>query len=193
MTVFLTHDREPFYCGTYFPREHFDRLVEAVATAWSDHRGDVTGQARQIAAALAETSARGRRAAAGARVGGGARRRRPSWLMPRSTALARRYDSARGGFGGAPKFPPSHGARVPAAAVGAERRADRRGRRSRRSAMASGHARGDGQGRHLRPARRRIRQVQRRRGLGGAALREDAVRQRAAGEGLRALVAALAG
>ena len=27
MTVFMTPDRDPFFCGTYFPREHFQRLV----------------------------------------------------------------------------------------------------------------------------------------------------------------------
>ena len=27
MTVFLTPDREPFFCGTYFPRDYFQRLV----------------------------------------------------------------------------------------------------------------------------------------------------------------------
>ena len=101
MTVFLTHDREPFYCGTYYPSEHFARLVEAVSSAWQDRRGDVTSQARQIAAALAESESR----ASGAAGGG-----------PPDTAglgdvavgeLAKRYDEVRGGFGGAPKFPPS--------------------------------------------------------------------------------------
>ncbi len=108
MTVFLTHDREPFYCGTYFPREHFGRLVEAVSTAWTDHRSDVTSQARQIASALAETSSR---AAAGQQPegapSGGVLGQASELTDAAVTALARRYDSARGGFGGAPKFPPS--------------------------------------------------------------------------------------
>ena len=48
MTVFLTPDREPFYCGTYFPREHFQQLVTAVARAWRENRDSVDrpGQAR---------------------------------------------------------------------------------------------------------------------------------------------------
>src|SRR6266498_672528 len=54
MTVFMTPEREPFYCGTYFPREQFRRLVLGVAGAWREDPGNVTGQARQIAAALAE-------------------------------------------------------------------------------------------------------------------------------------------
>ncbi len=101
MTAFLTPDREPFYCGTYYPRDHFNRLIQAIADAWQDRRGDVTGQARQIAEALAETSAKGA-ASAGAALTGVA-----ELTDAAVTALTRRYDSARGGFGGAPKFPPS--------------------------------------------------------------------------------------
>src|SRR5882672_9835206 len=52
MTVFMTPDREPFFCGTYFPREHFQRLVLGVANAWQQDRGSVVGQARRVASAL---------------------------------------------------------------------------------------------------------------------------------------------
>ncbi|HET9897782.1 MAG TPA: thioredoxin domain-containing protein [Streptosporangiaceae bacterium] len=117
MTVFLTHDREPFYCGTYFPREHFGRLVEAVSAAWTGHRSEVTGQARQIAAALAKTPARATsaRGPSDGQAPGHAPGQAPRQSLGQATeladaavaALARRYDSARGGFGGAPKFPPS--------------------------------------------------------------------------------------
>ena len=106
MTVFLTHDREPFYCGTYYPPEHFARLVDAVSSAWQDHRGDVTSQAREIAGALAGSQARvsgpGHGVVAGVPGLGDAD------LGDAAVGeLARRYDTARGGFGGAPKFPPS--------------------------------------------------------------------------------------
>ena len=53
--------------------------------------------------------------------------------------------------------------------------------------MLGAHARGDGARRHPRPARRRLRALQRRPRLGGAALREDALRQRAAARRLRTL------
>jgi uncharacterized protein len=100
MTVFMTPDREPFYCGTYFPREHFRRLVLAVARSWQVDRGEVTGQARRITAALAEQAGR----VAGGRPG-------ESELADASgravTGLWADYDSRFGGFGGAPKFPPS--------------------------------------------------------------------------------------
>ena len=71
MTVFMTPDREPFFCGTYFPREQFQRLVLRAADAWRQDRGSVTGQAKRIAAALAEQMS-----AAGLRRGRRARRRR---------------------------------------------------------------------------------------------------------------------
>ncbi len=107
MTVFMTPDREPFYCGTYFPREYFQRLVLGIAQAWSEDRGSVTGQAQRIAATLAEQAAvpaapsatSASIAAAGpdlAAVGQAA-----------VDALESDYDTANGGFGSAPKFPPS--------------------------------------------------------------------------------------
>jgi len=118
MTVFMTPDREPFFCGTYFPREQFQRLVAGVAKAWREDRGNVTDQAQRIAAALAERAAPWPVAAA-----------RPDAVGLRDvcdqavTGLAADYDAVRGGFGGAPKFPPSmvlefllrHSERVPEA------------------------------------------------------------------------------
>ncbi len=103
MTVFMTPDREPFYCGTYFPREQFRRLVLGVANAWREDRGSVTGQAKRIAEALAEQMSAGAgRAEAGP---GEAQLRRA--CDEAVTGLESIYDVRRGGFGGAPKFPPS--------------------------------------------------------------------------------------
>jgi uncharacterized protein len=109
MTVFMTPDREPFYCGTYFPRAHFQRLVLGVAKAWREDRDSVVGQAHQVAAALAGQSA----TATALTVPGasGDADDRPGQLAAACEAavdtLVQEYDPARGGFGGAPKFPPS--------------------------------------------------------------------------------------
>src|SRR5487761_1391885 len=62
MTVFMTADREPFYCGTYFPRELFQRLIRGVPQAWRDDRGSVSNQAKGISVALAERANAGGRA-----------------------------------------------------------------------------------------------------------------------------------
>jgi hypothetical protein len=99
MTVFMTPEGEPFYCGTYFPREYLQRLVLGVAKAWQEDRDAVTGQAERIAAALAERAAplRGQTPETGLAA-----------LCDQAVAtLAADYDDRHGGFGGAPKFPPS--------------------------------------------------------------------------------------
>jgi uncharacterized protein len=114
MTVFMTPDRKPFYCGTYFPRDYFQRLTLGVAQAWREDRAAVNGQAQKIATALAEQSSRVS-GVAGITVPGAdgdsedqdPARRLDDAGRTAVTTLAREYDPARGGFGGAPKFPPS--------------------------------------------------------------------------------------
>src|SRR5215472_10931400 len=114
MTVFMTPDREPFFSGTYFPREQFQRLVLGVASAWREDRGSVTGQAKRIAAALAEQMSGGRAGQGGSGQGGSVRDSvGPGQEVLRQACdgavagLRSIYDARRGGFGGAPKFPPS--------------------------------------------------------------------------------------
>ncbi|WP_433181112.1 thioredoxin domain-containing protein [Actinoallomurus sp. CA-150999] len=96
MTVFMTPGGEPFYCGTYFPRPHFQQLLRAVDQAWRDKRDDVIAQGRKVVGALAGQAAIG---------GEGAPE--PEVLDTAVRDLERSYDGANGGFGGAPKFPPS--------------------------------------------------------------------------------------
>ena len=111
MTVFMTPDREPFYCGTYFPRDHFTRLVLGVADAWDRDRGGIQGQAGRVAEALAGNAAATARALRGASIAGGARGAGSTGLAEVTAAaagaLSGDFDEAHGGFGGAPKFPPS--------------------------------------------------------------------------------------
>ena len=72
MTVFMTPEGEPFFCGTYYPRDYFQRLVLGVAKAWREDRDGVVGQAGRIAATLAERACAAARA--GTRGGPGALR-----------------------------------------------------------------------------------------------------------------------
>ncbi|MGI5167340.1 thioredoxin domain-containing protein [Spirillospora sp. CA-253888] len=97
MTVFMTPDGHPFYCGTYFPRPQFQALLQAVDKAWREQRGDVTGQGQQVVEALSSRAPEM----------GGSQPPGDEQLGHAVQALARSYDVARGGFGGAPKFPPS--------------------------------------------------------------------------------------
>jgi uncharacterized protein len=102
MTVFMTPDGEPFYCGTYFPREQFVRLVSAVARAWQQDRGQVNEQAERIAAALVENASA--LSGLGVEAGGAAFEEIAAQAV---AGLEASFDRAAGGFGRAPKFPPS--------------------------------------------------------------------------------------
>src|SRR6476469_9009362 len=54
MTCFLTPDGEPFYCGTYFPREHFLGVLDAISKAWNQQREEVLASGSHIAERLRE-------------------------------------------------------------------------------------------------------------------------------------------
>ncbi|KDN79948.1 membrane protein [Streptomyces olindensis] len=103
MTVFLTPDAEPFYFGTYFPpaprqgMPSFRQVLQGVHQAWEDRQEEVTEVAGKIVRDLA-----GREISYG-----DARTPGEQELAQALLALTREYDPQRGGFGGAPKFPPS--------------------------------------------------------------------------------------
>ncbi|MGW6291556.1 thioredoxin domain-containing protein [Streptomyces sp. NPDC055058] len=103
MTVFLTPDAEPFYFGTYFPPEprqgmpSFRQVLQGVHQAWQERRDEVADVAGKIAADLAAREI----AFGDAQVPG------EQELAQALLGLTRDYDPQRGGFGGAPKFPPS--------------------------------------------------------------------------------------
>ena len=116
MTVIMTPDREPFYCGTYFPRENFQRLVDAVASAWANDRDQVQEQASHVAEALASNAsatAQALREAAGPLAlltdadDGRATEALAELTAAAVTGLAGEFDPIHAGFGQAPKFPPS--------------------------------------------------------------------------------------
>ncbi|MFJ3638767.1 thioredoxin domain-containing protein [Streptomyces sp. NPDC090108] len=103
MTVFLTPDAEPFYFGTYFPPEprhgmpSFRQVLEGVRQAWDDRRDEVGEVAGKIVRDLAERDLSHQ----------GERPPGEEELARALLGLTREYDPQRGGFGGAPKFPPS--------------------------------------------------------------------------------------
>ncbi|MFI9648631.1 thioredoxin domain-containing protein [Streptomyces sp. NPDC052040] len=103
MTVFLTPDAEPFYFGTYFPpaprhgMPSFQQVLQGVQQAWADRREEVGEVAGKIVRDLAGREFQY----------GDTRTPGEEELAQALLGLTREYDPQRGGFGGAPKFPPS--------------------------------------------------------------------------------------
>ena len=104
MSVFADADGKPFYAGTYFPPQprhgmpSFPQLLTAITESWRDRRDEVAGAADRITKALTERE----RAVASDGTPPSA-----ADLDVAVTALRQSYDTARGSFGRAPKFPPS--------------------------------------------------------------------------------------
>ena len=105
MTAMLTPDGEPFYAGTYFPPRprqgmpSFSQVLTAVSSSWQSRRGEVETAAKDIAARLAD---RGQLASLA-----GSAPPTAEDLDAAVAGLARGFDPVHGGFGDAPKFPPS--------------------------------------------------------------------------------------
>ena len=96
MTCFLTPDGEPFHCGTYYPPEPFGRLLEAVAATWRERRAEVIEAGKQVVRHIEQRTGPLRAAPVDA-----------DTLVAAADRLAEDEDVRHGGFGDAPKFPPS--------------------------------------------------------------------------------------
>lgn len=98
MTCFLTPDGRPFFCGTYYPKDGFLQLLSAVTETWANRRDEVEKVSDNIADELRKMSS--------GLPGGGAAP--TTELCDHAVAgVLRDEDVLRGGFGRAPKFPPS--------------------------------------------------------------------------------------
>ncbi len=103
MTVFLMPDGRPFYGGTYFPPEPrmnmpaFQQVLAAVDDVWKTRRDDVTGMAERLTSALG----------AAAEQAASQDPLTDEILAGAVPTLRYAYDPEWGGFGSAPKFPPS--------------------------------------------------------------------------------------
>ena len=96
MTCILTPGAEPFFAGTYLPRTQLLQLLAAVTDAWTDRREDVLASGANVAEQLRAVAQKAAPAAIGDDV-----------LDQAVATLAGGFDSRNGGFGIAPKFPPS--------------------------------------------------------------------------------------
>ena len=167
LNVFLTPEQVPFYAGTYFPPEPRHGHARAGARCSRPWPRPGPSAARRSAPARRGSSSACSGARAARALGedplrtsaldDGGRTRCASALRPRARRLRRRA-----------QVPAGLRARVPARAAASVE-------------MALHDAARDGLRRHLRPGRRRLRALLGGRALARAPLREDALRQRAAG------------
>jgi uncharacterized protein YyaL (SSP411 family) len=99
LNVFVTPELKPFFAGTYFPKDHFMHILRNLAGAWKMNRSKLLRVADELNTHLNDNSTR--------LFGKG--------QIPLDEDLFRRvfkesleeFDELYGGFGGAPKFPPS--------------------------------------------------------------------------------------
>lgn len=103
MNVFLTHDKLPFFGGTYFPPSarygmpSFQNVLMGIAEAYRERRdellnsaNDIVGEIRRISTAEVDAA-----------------NVTTDQLDSAFLSFARSFDATNGGFGGAPKFPPA--------------------------------------------------------------------------------------
>jgi uncharacterized protein len=96
MTCLLTPDGAPFFAGTYFPKQGFLQLLAAATQAWAQRRSEIAQSGTRVVETLRRMSAAQPAAALSDKE-----------LRHAAQLLADKYDEANGGFGAAPKFPPS--------------------------------------------------------------------------------------
>ena len=101
MSVFLTPDGDPFFAGTYYPKEprygspSFSQVLEVISEAWRGRRAEVADQARRLRDAIDQSMTA------------------PSAGEPLThevtehalRAIQAAFDPRWGGLAGAPKFP----------------------------------------------------------------------------------------
>ena len=103
MTVFMTPEGAPFFCGTYFPPERrgghpsFPEIMHAVHEAWTDRRPDLLEQAERLTESLRREVATGQSDDIPTM----------ATLDEATMSMLSSFDQQWGGFGRAPKFPQS--------------------------------------------------------------------------------------
>ena len=103
LTIVMTPDKDPFFAGTYFPKQGRGKrpgmlqLIPSLANAWSTKQGEITKTIDRVQTYLTEinTSSQGE-----------------EWdeamIRDAFSQYASRFDPDYGGFGKAPKFPSPH-------------------------------------------------------------------------------------
>ncbi len=104
LTIIMTPDKEPFFAGTYFPKESLygrpglKDILLRIAELWKKDRQKVLTAARQVVEALSKSEGE---SYIGGELG-------EEVLHRGFSELYHSYDETYGGFGNAPKFPIPH-------------------------------------------------------------------------------------
>jgi len=102
MTIIMTPDKKPFFAGTYIPkngkygRPGMTELIPRVKELWETRQQDLIKSAEDITSALTDVSVNS------------PGKPDNNILEKAFNDFAARYDSEKGGFGSAPKFPTPH-------------------------------------------------------------------------------------
>jgi len=96
MSVFLTPDQEPFWGGTFFYRKKFIQILENINEQWGNDKEKLLQSAAKITKFIEQKDVSRESVAVG-----------EEELRSAYRSFAGRYDPQFGGFGRAPKFPPS--------------------------------------------------------------------------------------
>ena len=103
LTMFLTHDdQQPFFGGTYFPREarfglpSFRDILQRVSEYYREHESDLRAQNTALMSAFADLNPPPSSADI---------QLTDTPLKASRALLAKQFDPRNGGFGGAPRFP----------------------------------------------------------------------------------------
>lgn len=113
MTCFLTAEQEPFYCGMYFPPDRrngtpsFREVLAAVTTTWRTRRAEVhgvSGKVREQLTKMSEPLPVGKSLTEAAELVTVVTEK---IFADAVKSLAASVDITHGGYGRAPKFPPS--------------------------------------------------------------------------------------
>ena len=104
LSIFMTHDKKPFFAGTYFPKEDrygrsgFKNLLLGINSFWLNRRNELLESSEQITFYLNEIY----------------KKESPALQISQSITkdafeyFHQRFDNEYGGFGTAPKFPSPH-------------------------------------------------------------------------------------
>lgn len=103
LTIVMTADKQPFFAGTYFPREgRFGQvgmveLIPRLKDIWQNQRDKVVESATGVVEALREPRSESPTTEVDINI-----------LQSAFNQLSDTFDADKGGFGGAPKFPTPH-------------------------------------------------------------------------------------